>query len=71
MATLLLVSEACTRANVTHGSLDVLALLTKSTAWKDYFIRHVEQLGPRIYPQAYAQIRGQASSPRALSNSLK
>ncbi len=38
------------------------SLISYFAAWKDYFLLHVERLGSKVYPQAYAKISASSTS---------
>lgn len=44
-------------------------LILNIAAWKDYFIKYVERLGPKVYPQAYPNPAASASSKSAAGGS--
>ncbi|KAM5540428.1 hypothetical protein V8D89_005886 [Ganoderma adspersum] len=40
-----------------------------TAAWKDYFLLHVERLGPKVYPQGCTKVPGPSTSRQSLSDS--
>ncbi|PIL37071.1 transcription factor [Ganoderma sinense ZZ0214-1] len=50
------------------GKLDQVNNHT-TAAWKDYFLLHIERLGPKVYPQAYAKIPASSTNSQSQPDS--